>query len=96
LRRGQELALQRLRRSLGQPKRAVDVFSALFARSIAETDAPLLGMATGESLACLNLLLHRGEALCDTDAQGVGWYRMREALSAAAAADSSAAPTAAV
>ena len=80
LRRGQEVALQRLRRSLSQPKRAVDVFSALFARSIAETDAPLLSMATGEGLACLNLLLHRDEAVCETDAQGVGWYRLREAL----------------
>ncbi len=78
LRRGQEVSLQRLRRSLAQPKRAVDVFSALFARSIAESDAALLSMATGEGLACLNLLLHSGEALCETDNQGVGWYRMQD------------------
>ena len=37
-------------------------------------------MATGEALACLNLLLHRGQADCATDAQGVGWYRLHEAL----------------
>ena len=83
LRRGQEVALQRLRRSLASPKRAVDVFSALFARSISEADTPLLSMATGEGLACLNLLLHSDEAVCETDSQGVGWYRMRDVQAAA-------------
>jgi len=78
LRRGQELSLLRLRRTLAQPRRAVDVFGALFARAISEADAGLLSMATGESLACLNLLLHRGEAVCETDPQGVGWYRLRD------------------
>ncbi|WP_280156065.1 MBL fold metallo-hydrolase [Piscinibacter sp. XHJ-5] len=75
LARGQELSLQRLRRALAEPKRAVDVFSALFARSIGEADVPLLGMATGESLACLNHLMHRGEARRDIDENGVAWYR---------------------
>ncbi len=84
LRRGQDVALQRLRRALAQPKRAVDVFGALFARNLAEADAALLGMATGESLACLNLLLHAGEAVCETDDQGVGWYRLREGAAAPA------------
>jgi glyoxylase-like metal-dependent hydrolase (beta-lactamase superfamily II) len=75
LARGQALALERLRRSLAQPKRAIDVFSALFARPIGEADVPLLGMATGESVACLNHLLHRGEVSRDIDSDGVAWYR---------------------
>jgi glyoxylase-like metal-dependent hydrolase (beta-lactamase superfamily II) len=79
LRRGQDVALLRLRHALAQPQRAVDVFGALFARNLAAADGPLLGMATGESLACLNLLMHTGEAVCETDAQGVGWYRLRNA-----------------
>ena len=33
-------------------------------------------MATGESVACLNHLLHRGEAEREIDADGVAWYRM--------------------
>jgi len=77
LRRGQEQALTRLRRSLQEgPKRAVDVFGALFARPIGEPDVPLLGMATGESLACLRYLERRGEVVCEADAGGVGWYRL--------------------
>jgi glyoxylase-like metal-dependent hydrolase (beta-lactamase superfamily II) len=73
--RGQERSLARLRRSLAQPRRAVDVFASLFARSISEANISLLGMATGESLACLNHLLHRGEAVIEEDADGVAWYR---------------------
>jgi glyoxylase-like metal-dependent hydrolase (beta-lactamase superfamily II) len=74
---GQEKALQRLRRSLQEPKRAVDVFGALFARPIGESDVALLGMATGESVACLNHLVRRGEASRDIDVDGVAWYRMK-------------------
>ena len=33
-------------------------------------------MATGESMACLNHLLHRGEAVREADANGVDWYRL--------------------
>ena len=76
LRRGQDIALNRLRRSLAEPRRAVDVFGALFGRAIGEADPPLLGMATGESMACLNHLLHRGEAVREADAKGVDWYRL--------------------
>jgi hypothetical protein len=32
-------------------------------------------MATGESIAHLNHLLRRGEAVKDVDAGGVAWYR---------------------
>jgi glyoxylase-like metal-dependent hydrolase (beta-lactamase superfamily II) len=75
LRRGQHTALERLRRRLDEPRRAVDVFTSLFGRPIDETNVPLLGMATGESLACLNYLVGRGEAHCALDAGGVAWYR---------------------
>ena len=69
------VSLQRLLRTLKEPRRAVDVFSALFARQIADTDAALLGMATGEAVACLNYLMRRGEATREVDADGVAWYR---------------------
>ncbi len=72
---GQNRALDRLRRRLAEPRRAIDVFGALFARQIAESDVGLLGMATGESIACLNYLLHRGEISVDSDDAGVRWYR---------------------
>jgi glyoxylase-like metal-dependent hydrolase (beta-lactamase superfamily II) len=76
LRRGQAVALERLRRTIAdEPRRAIDVFGALFARRIDDTDVPLLGMATGESLACLNHLVHRGEAIVADDLAGVAWYR---------------------
>ena len=73
---GQERSLERLRRALQEPKRSVDVFGALFARTIGEADVSLLGMATGESLACLNHLMHRGEVTRDLDADGVASYRL--------------------
>ncbi|MCY1225869.1 Hydroxyacylglutathione hydrolase [compost metagenome] len=79
LQHGQERSLDRLRNALKTPKRAVDVFTSLFARSIAESDVPLLGMATGESLACLNYLRHRGEIACDIVDDGVAWYRLTSA-----------------
>jgi hypothetical protein len=34
-------------------------------------------MATGESVAHLNYLLHRGEAEMELSADGCAWYRMR-------------------
>ncbi|HRI17021.1 MAG TPA: MBL fold metallo-hydrolase [Burkholderiaceae bacterium] len=73
---GQQRALDRLRRSLAEkPRRSIDVFGALFARSVGEDNVPLLGMATGEAIACLNYLLERGEVLREADGQGVDWYR---------------------
>jgi glyoxylase-like metal-dependent hydrolase (beta-lactamase superfamily II) len=71
----QQRALQRLIDGLGEPRRAVDVFGRLFARQIGEKDVGLFGMATGESLACLNHLLHAGKVARDVDAGGVAWYR---------------------
>ena len=52
----------------------VDTFVALFRRPIAETDAAQLGLATGEAVACLNWLVHRGDAVKDVR-DGVAWYR---------------------
>lgn len=72
---GQQRALDRLVAALAEPKRVVDVFDALFARPISESAPALLGMATGESLACLNHLMHAGIVECNPDAEGVAWYR---------------------
>ena len=66
--------LERLRKTLQEPKRAVDVFAALFGRSIDETDGGLLNLATGESLACLNYFVHRGEVRRTLRESGVAWY----------------------
>ncbi len=66
-----DAALTRLRRQLEQPRRAIDVFEALFNRRI--TEATML-MATGESLAHLNYLVGRGDAQAHRDADGVVWY----------------------
>ena len=69
--RGHRTALRRLERALARPCRAVDVFSALFARSV---DDGVRGMATGESLAHLNHLLRQGRAARQRDADGVDWW----------------------
>jgi glyoxylase-like metal-dependent hydrolase (beta-lactamase superfamily II) len=72
----QQRVLERLRKTLQEPKRVVDVFATLFGRAIDESDSGLLNLATGESLACLNHLLHRGEVHKEQDAGGVDWYQM--------------------
>ena len=69
--RGHLAALKRLERTLRKPARAVDVFSALFARPVGDG---VRGMATGESLAHLNYLLRRGRASRSRDADGVDWW----------------------
>ena len=70
---GHERALSRVERRLSQgEKRSVDVFGALFARSIG-TD--ILGMATGEAIAHLNCLIARGKAERTVGDDGVALYR---------------------
>lgn len=69
---GHERKLDALAAALSEPKRAVDVFPALFHRAI---DAEVLGMATGESLAHLNCLAGRGRAERNLDGEGVAWWR---------------------
>ncbi len=75
LQRGQQQALNQLRELLREPRRVIDVFPALFRRPITSGDASLLGMATGESVACLNHLLARGEISRRVE-DGVAWYRL--------------------
>ena len=78
LAQGQRRALERLRETLHEPRRTIDVFGALFARPIT-SEQNLLGLATGESQANLNHLLHRGEAVIDRVDGGVAWYRLASA-----------------
>ncbi|MGE0740007.1 MAG: MBL fold metallo-hydrolase [Hyphomonadaceae bacterium] len=69
---GHERALARLLHRLRQgPKRAIDLFVALFARRIGPD---LLGMATGETIAHLNCLIRRGHARAKPDEKGVIYY----------------------
>jgi glyoxylase-like metal-dependent hydrolase (beta-lactamase superfamily II) len=70
--RGHEVALTRLTEALVEPKRAVDVFSLLFRRRVG---SEMLAMASGESVAHLNCLIHRGRIMREDDAAGISWYR---------------------
>jgi hypothetical protein len=73
--RGHGTSLKRLEKTLRDPKRAVDVFGALFARPVGDG---VRGMATGEALAHLNYLLKRGRVSRTRDAEGVDWWTMIE------------------
>ena len=68
---GHERNLNRLLEYCAEPKRAVDVFSVLFKRKI--TNDVLL-MATGESIAHLNCLIHRGLLGSESDDDGIIKY----------------------
>ena len=69
---GHETALSRLKQRLQEgPKRAVDVFPAVFGRKIGDD---LISMATGEALAHINCLIARGEVSARQDENGVTWY----------------------
>lgn len=69
---GHERALARvLSRLKQQPRRALDLFVALFGRKIGPD---LLNMATGEAIAHANCLIGRGLARRTTDANGVVFY----------------------
>lgn len=69
---GHEKALARVLNRLQQgPKRAVDLFGALFARKIGPD---LLGMATGEAIAHTNCLVGRGVARAVRGEDGVVRY----------------------
>lgn len=71
----QRRALLRLHGFLGEPRRVVDVFGCLFSRAVSQEDPGLLGLATGESIACLNHLRFRGLATRRLDDDGVAWYQ---------------------
>ena len=68
---GHEKSLKRLRKRLAEPKRAVDVFTALFGRPI---DDDVISMATGESIAHLNCLVNRGLATTELHDDGTLRY----------------------
>lgn len=71
---GHEKALVRLKKRLGEaPRRVVDIFPAIFGRKIGPD---LLGLATGEGLAHLNCLIHRGEVVRERQKDGVDLYRL--------------------
>jgi hypothetical protein len=69
---GHEKTLARVLHRLKQgPKRAVDLFGAMFARKIGPD---LVGMATGETIAHLNCLIGRGLAKREIGEDGVARY----------------------
>lgn len=74
LRTSQEHAHEKLLDSLGDPRRVVDVFQALFGRPITERDGANFGLATGEAMASLNYLLHQGLISRELRDDGVAWY----------------------
>jgi hypothetical protein len=73
---GHEQALLRLKDALEPRKTAADIFSLLFRRRV---DGELLTMATGESVAHLNCLIRRGQAVREVDDSGVAWYGSKQA-----------------
>ena len=70
---GHHQGLDKLRATLAEPRRAVDVFTTLFYRAIGSGRE--LTLATGESIAHLNYLVFRGEATRREGADGVIWYQ---------------------
>jgi glyoxylase-like metal-dependent hydrolase (beta-lactamase superfamily II) len=70
-----ETGLASLRELCREPRRAVDVFAALFKSPITEQN---LIMATGEAISHLNFLIERGEMSVSQDSAGVSWYRQRQ------------------
>jgi glyoxylase-like metal-dependent hydrolase (beta-lactamase superfamily II) len=66
--------LEALHALCAEPKRAVDVFPALFKGRV--TDRNMI-MATGESIAHLNYLVEAGKLSAATDSDGVQWYEQR-------------------
>jgi glyoxylase-like metal-dependent hydrolase (beta-lactamase superfamily II) len=68
-----ETGLGKLRELCREPRRAVDVFPALFKSEITESN---LIMATGEAIAHLNYLKENGELRITPDPEGVNWYQM--------------------
>jgi glyoxylase-like metal-dependent hydrolase (beta-lactamase superfamily II) len=68
---GHELGLNRILSRLDEPKKVVDLFTALFARAV---DRDMLSMATGETIAHLNCLMRRGLVVSGQDG-GTTLYR---------------------
>ncbi|MBT6892193.1 MAG: MBL fold metallo-hydrolase, partial [Gammaproteobacteria bacterium] len=67
-----EVALEKLYDLCAEPKRAVDVFPALFKSKITDTS---YFPATGESIAHLHCAQERRVLVVDEDDNGVAWWR---------------------
>jgi len=67
-----EVALEKLYDMCDEPKRAVDVFPALFKSEI--TDMSFFP-ATGESIAHLHCALERRMLTVEEDEHGVAWWQ---------------------
>ena len=67
-----DTALEKCVELCDEPRRAVDVFPALFKGRIS---AGNLIMAAGESVAHLNYLVAEGKLAANTDTDGVRWYQ---------------------
>jgi len=72
LQREHEAALEKLLEMCREPRRAVDVFPALFRSRVRENTYV---MAAGESIAHLNYLRNQKLIELWTDADGVNWYQ---------------------
>lgn len=66
-----EAGLIKLHEACREPRRAVDVFAALFKGKITDNNRI---MATGEAIAHLNYLIYKGEMSVEKDPNGVLWY----------------------
>lgn len=66
-----EETLATLLEALSEPRRVIDLFELMFRRPV---DRELLILATGESLAHLNHLKHRGLVVREL-VDGIAWYR---------------------
>jgi glyoxylase-like metal-dependent hydrolase (beta-lactamase superfamily II) len=71
----QHQALDRLRTALCESISAIEAITPIFRRAI--TSGLQFEMATGESIACLNYLLHRDEIEVHEDAAGIARYQIR-------------------
>ena len=67
-----EVALEKLYDLCAEPKRAVDVFPAIFKSRITDTS---FFPATGEALAHLHCALQRRMISVEEDESGVAWWR---------------------
>lgn len=74
----QERALTRVRDTLANPCRAVDLFGIIFGRPIDSSNIGLFSLATGETIAALNRLIETGAIRYDVAGDGVLWYRQAE------------------
>jgi len=75
LKASQDHALERLLHRLNAPRRAIDVFEALFGRQILDSEMPNFGLATGEAIACLNYLQSLARVERTQGEDGVIWYK---------------------